>query len=90
MVGSTSAATASVSRVAIMRGVRLSKCRTPWRAPPTRTDRPSTSSALPRIEPISAVCTTVTRPAWSANTLTNSSGTLPTADCTTPVSAGPR
>ncbi len=43
-----------------------------------------------KIEPTIADCTTVTRPARSAKKLTNNSGKLPMADCTTPVAPGPR
>ncbi len=88
-VGTASAATASSVSVAIIRGWRESKCCTPWRAPPTTNASPSTSRLLARIEPIRAVCTTVTRPARSAKIATNSSGRLPIADWSTPVAPGP-
>ena len=89
-VGSTSAATASISSVAIIRGASPPKRSTPCRQPPARKARPRTRSALLRIEPISEACTTVTRPARSAKMQTKSSGRLPTADWTMPVAAAPR
>ena len=60
-----------------------------WRAPTTMT-RPSTSSALAKIEPTIDVCATTTSPARSAKMTTNSSGRLPSVDCSTPVTAGPK
>ena len=52
----------------------------PCRSPPMRNARPSTSRLLARIEPISAVWTTTTRPACRAKIEMNSSGRLPRAD----------
>ena len=62
----------------------------PWRSPPMRNARPSTSSVLARIDPIRAVWTTTTRPACSAKIEMNSSGRLPRADWRMPVVAGPK
>ncbi len=59
------------------------------RAPITIT-RPSTSSALARIEPTIAVCATTSSPAFSAKMTTNSSGRLPSVDCSMPVTPGPK
>ena len=61
----------------------------PCRRPPTKNARPSTSRLLARIEPMSAVWTTTTRPAWSAKIEMNSSGRLPRADWRTPGRARP-
>ena len=89
-VGSTIAATASIRRLAIIRGACPPKRSTPWRQPPATKASPRTRSAFDRIEPTSDACTTVTSPAFSAKMQTKSSGRLPTADCTIPVAAGPR
>ena len=51
--------------------------------------QPSTSTALARMEPISAACTTVVRPSCRAKMPTNSSGRLPSVDCSRPVALGP-
>ena len=61
----------------------------PCRSPPTRSASPRTSRVLARIEPISAVWTTTTSPAWSAKIEMNSSGRLPSADWRIPVAPGP-
>ena len=61
----------------------------PCLSPPTRNANPSTSSRLARMEPISAARTTSTSPALSAKMQMNSSGRLPSADCSTPVAPGP-
>jgi hypothetical protein len=50
---------------------------------------PSTSSALAKIEPMIDVCATTTCPLFSAKMTMNSSGRLPSVDCSTPVTAGP-
>ena len=42
------------------------------------------------MDPISDACTTETRPACNEKMQTNSSGRLPTADCTSPVAEGLR
>ena len=60
-----------------------------WRAPTTIT-KPSTSSALAKIEPMIENCATTTSPADSAKITTKNSGRLPSVDCSTPVTAGPK
>lgn len=52
--------------------------------------RPSTKRALAKIEPISEKRATTTSPAPSAKTTTKNSGRLPSVDCMTPVTAGPK
>ena len=59
------------------------------RAPTTMTS-PRTSSALAKIEPRIDVCATTVSPAPSANRTTNSSGRLPSVDCSSPVTPGPK
>ena len=88
-VGTASAATASIVSVTVIRGASLAKRWVPFLSPPTSSASPSTSSELARIEPTSAACTTCTSPARSAKMQTNSSGRLPSADCSTPVAPGP-
>ena len=59
------------------------------RAAPTTITRPSTSSALTRIEPRIAVSATIFSPALSAKMTTKNSGRLPSVDCIIPVAAAP-
>ena len=56
---------------------------------PAMITSPSTSSALANRLPRMLVCATTTSPALSAKITTNSSGRLPSVDCSTPVSPGP-
>ena len=56
---------------------------------PTTITTPSTSSALAKIEPMIDVCATTVSPSRSAKITTNSSGRLPSVDCSTPVTDGP-
>ena len=60
-----------------------------FQAPATIT-RPSTSSALTRIEPMIAVSATTFWPALSAKITTKNSGRLPSVDCMKPVIAAPK
>ena len=76
----------SSSSVAVSLGSRALKRIRPsprCRAPAMIT-RPSTSSALTRIEPRIAVCATTSCPAFSAKITTKNSGRLPSVDCITP------
>ena len=57
---------------------------------PTTITSPSTSSALAKIEPMIEVCATTTSPAASAKSTMKNSGRLPSVDCSTPVTAGPK
>ena len=77
-IAGTNGATASRSSVAIVRDRwRWNDC-VPCRSPPTRNAQAEhQQQCWPRIEPISAVCTTTTRPACSAKNEMNSSGMLP-------------
>ena len=77
---------ASSSSVAVSFGSRRLKRMTPSgaaRAPVTITS-PSTSSALANSEPMIDVCATTVCPARSAKITMNSSGRLPSVDCSTP------
>ena len=76
-VGTSRAATTSSSSEAFSRGSSGSKRWVPWRRPPATNAHPSTSTALARMEPTRAACTTVVRPSRRANSPTNSSGRLP-------------
>ena len=89
-VGITSAATASIIRVAIVFGASERNVCVPFFRPPRKSAKPNTRSELPRMDPTSAALTTFTRPARSAKMHTNSSGRLPSADCRMPVAPGPR
>src|SRR4051794_29884181 len=60
------------------------------RRAPTTITSPSTSSALAKIEPRIEVCATTVSPARSAKITTNSSGRLPSVDCSSPVTPGPK
>ena len=60
------------------------------RLAPTTITSPRTSSALAKIDPTSAVWATTSSPFWRAKTTTNSSGRLPSVDCSTPVTPGPK
>ena len=88
-VGTASAATARRVSVEITRGASASKRCVPCFSPPIRKASPRTSRLLARIDPTSAACTTVTRPARSAKIETKSSGRLPSPDWRTPVAPGP-
>ena len=80
------------SSVAVSLGSRARKRIVPsgaLRAPKTMT-RPSTSSALAKIEPTIDVCATTTSPARRAKMTTKSSGRLPSVDCSRPVAAAPK
>jgi hypothetical protein len=57
---------------------------------PTTITKPSTSSALAKIEPRIENCATTTSPADSAKITTKNSGRLPSVDWRTPVTAGPK
>ena len=65
-VGTASAATARTRSTAIERTAGASNRCVPWRRPPRRNASPSTSRELARIEPMSAVWTTTTRPGLEA------------------------
>ncbi len=83
---------ASSSSVAVSLGRRRWKRITPSgaaRAPVTITS-PRTSRALANSDPMMDVWATTTCPARRANTTMNSSGRLPSVDCRTPVTAGPK
>ena len=54
-----------------------------WRAPTTIT-KPSTSSALAKIDPMIENWATTTSPLDSAKMTTKNSGRLPSVDCSTP------
>ena len=83
---------ASSNSVALSFGRRARKRITPsalwWQ--PAMITRPSTSSALAKIEPMIDVRATTISPAESANTTTKNSGRFPSVDCRTPVTAGPK
>ena len=59
------------------------------RAPATIA-KPRTSSAFANSEPMIENCATTTSPALSAKRTMKSSGRLPSVDCSTPVTAGPK
>ncbi len=84
--------TVTSSSVAVSLGSRREKRIVPSgaRRAPTTITRPSTSSALAKIEPTIAVCATTSSPFCSAKITTNSSGRLPSVDCSIPVTAGPK
>ncbi len=84
--------TVTCSSVAVSRGSFLAKRIIPSgeRRAPTTITRPSTSSALASTEPTIAVCATISSPFCSAKITTNSSGRLPSVDCSIPVTAGPK
>jgi hypothetical protein len=84
--------TVTCSSVAVSLGSFLEKRMIPScdRRAPTTITRPSTSSALARIEPTIAVCATTSSPFCSAKIRTNSTGRLPSEACSIPVIAGPR
>ena len=83
--------TVSSSSVAVSRGRRLEKRMMPSgeRLAPITITSPSTSSALARIEPTIAVWATTSCPFCSAKITTNSSGRLPSVDCSMPGHARP-
>lgn len=87
--GTSRAATDSSSISPMIRAVPAAKVSRPRRRPPTRNASPSTSSTFARMDPTMADCTTPTSPARRAKRETNSSGRLPSALCTIPVSEGP-
>ena len=89
-VGIVRAATDNNRSVAIKRTRSRTKRCTPWRSPPAMNARPRTSSVFARIDPIRAVWTRTTNPAWSAKIEMKSSGRLPSADWRTPVAPGPK
>ena len=60
------------------------------RKEPATIASPSTSRAFASTEPTSEVCATTTSPAESAKSTTKNSGRLPSVDCKTPVTAGPK
>ena len=60
------------------------------RRAPTTITKPSTSSALAKIEPMIENWATITSPWESAKITTKNSGRLPSVDCSTPVTAGPK
>ena len=80
------------SSVAVSFGRRRPKRITPSFAfhAPAMITNPRTSSALTRIEPRIAVSATTSCPAFSAKMTTKNSGRLPSVDCITPVTAGPK
>src|SRR5919199_683448 len=84
--------TAMSIKVAVSRGSRAAKRITPSRASraPSTIASPRTSSALAKIEPISENLATTTSPAERAKITTKNSGRLPSVDCITPVTAGPK
>ncbi len=84
--------TVTCSSVAVSRGRRLEKRMTPSceRRAPTTITSPSTSSAFASTEPMIAVCATTSSPFCSAKITTNSSGRLPSVDCSMPVTPGPK
>ncbi len=80
-----------ISSVAVSLGSRLLN-RITWsdsRKAPAMITRPSTSSALTRIDPRIAVCATTSSPALSANRTTKNSGRFPSVACSSPVAPGP-
>ena len=82
----------SSSSVVVSFGSRAENRMTPssdWRAPTTIT-KPSTSSALAKIEPMIENWATTISPFDSAKMTTKNSGRLPSVDCRTPVTAGPK
>ena len=83
--------TVTSSSVAVSCGSRVRKRMTAVRGAraPTTITAPSTSSALANSEPMIDVWATTTSPARSAKSTTNSSGRLPSVDCSTPVTPGP-
>ena len=84
--------TASSSSVAVSFGSRFAKRITPSLAvaAPATIASPSTSRAFANSEPRIENCATTGSPARSANTTMKSSGRLPSVDCSTPVTAGPK
>ena len=84
--------TARSSRVPVSCGRRRWNRITPSgeRGRPARITSPITSSAFANIDPRMEVSATTTWPARRANSTTNSSGRLPSDDCRTPVTAGPK
>ena len=84
--------TASRSSVAVSFGSRRWKRIVPsaLRRAPATIASPSTSSAFANSEPMIDVCATTISPARSANSTMKSSGRLPSVDCRTPVTAGPK
>src|SRR5205814_3855526 len=62
-LGTTSADVATTSSAQVVRARPEWNSCGPLRSPPTRNARPSTSRALPSTEPMTAACTTATRPA---------------------------
>ncbi len=88
-VGIARAAVASTRLIAIVRTGAASNTWRPCLRPPARNASPRTSRLLPRIDPMSAVWVRTTRPSRRANSEMNSSGRLPSADCSTPGRPGP-
>ena len=88
-VGMPRPITASASIEAFMPASRRSKLCTPLRRPPTRNDSPSTSSVLPRIDPVIAARATSISPAEMANMVMISSAALPKVAFSTPPTRGP-
>ena len=71
-------------------GSRRRKRMIPSRRAPTMITRPMTSRALANSEPTTEVCATTTWPSASAKRTMKNSGRLPSVDCRTPVTAGPK
>src|SRR5262245_17749492 len=84
--------TTSMSSIVVSLGSRRWKRMIPSsaRQAPAMIASPRTSSALARSEPRIDVCATTISPARSAKSTMKSSGRLPSVDCSTPVTAGPK
>ena len=84
--------TAISINVAVSLGSRCPKRITPSGAArdPTTMVNPRISSAFEKIDPKIAVSATMVCPAPKAKSTTNNSGALPSVDCITPVTPGPK
>src|SRR5689334_15572790 len=88
-VGTPSPMTASASMEEFIPATRRSNDWVPWRTPPTTNDAPSTSSVLPRIEPVIEAVATSSCPARMAKIVMISSAALPKVAFSTPPILGP-
>ena len=88
-VGMPRPITASVSIDAFIPATRRSNVCRPFRSPPSRNERPSTSSVLPRIDPVIDALATSISPARIAKIVMISSAALPNVALSTPPIFGP-
>ena len=84
--------TTSMRSIVVSFGRRVWKrmTRSSARHAPAMIARPSTRSAFASNDPRIEVCATTISPARSAKITMKSSGRLPSVDCSTPVTAGPK